>query len=153
MRLCLECKVKKGHWDFSGQQCQTHRVCSRCCVKLHVDNFEKNANGDWFKWCNDCRLMNRERLKHISETVRSLPLEEQYVVCDKCGGRYHKLNEGKSRHQKRWTCVKSTMPGNPGNKERYEWLVANEHNPELLKDYRKTIPYAKEYLKALDDVK
>ena len=152
MRVCSECKVKKSYWDFNRgrnicKHCLTHRVCSRCDVKKHENDFEKNANGDYFRMCNDCRSICREHSKQTNETVRALPLEEQYVECEKCKGKYHKLNEGKSRHQKRWTCIRKTMAGNPGKKDFYEWLVANEHNPELLKDYRKSIPDAKKYLK------
>ena len=156
MKICAECHEDKYMRDFEWgndicKHCQTHRKCSNCKEKLHLDNFEKNANDVYYLMCNDCRSRSRQLFQRKSESVKSLPLEEQYVVCEKCGGKYHKLNEGKSRHQKRWTCIKATLTGNIGKKEYCEWLVANEHNKELLKEYRKSIPYAKEYLKSLKD--
>ena len=89
MRVCSECKVKKSYWDFNRgrnicKHCLTHRVCSRCDVKKHENDFEKNANGDYFRMCNDCRSICREHSKQTNETVRALPLEEQYVECEKC---------------------------------------------------------------------
>ena len=152
MKVCLDCREEKYIRDFEWgekvcRHCQTHRLCTRCCVKRHIDNFGKNSNDDFLLMCNDCQSKSRRQTKQKNETVRALSREKQYVECEICGGRYHKLNEGKSRHQKKWTCVKSTMSGNPGKKEYCEWLVANEHNPDLLKNYLKSIPEAKRYLK------
>ena len=54
------------------------------------------------------------------------------------------LSERIARHQKRWSCVKKQMDGNPGKKEFYEWIVANRDN--LLRDYHKYIKETKTYL-------
>jgi hypothetical protein len=37
------------------------------------------------------------------------------------------------------------MDGNPGEKEKYKWILDNRDN--LLSDYRKLIPKAEEYFK------
>ena len=65
-------------------------------------------------------------------------------ICDKCNSKVHRLNEGMARHQKRWSCIKKQMDGNPGKKEFYEWIVANQNN--LLRDYHKYIKEAETYL-------
>ena len=141
----------KDKKDFKGdgfvcKTCDVYRVCSTCHIKQDVDQFQKGSSGDCFLMCLRCRTKKQD----ISKKLRALPFELQYVVCEKCGGTYHKLNEGKSRHEKRWTCIKTTYEVVPNKKEFYKYIVANEHNPNLLKDYRKSIPDAKNYLKLID---
>ena len=56
-----------------------------------------------------------------------------------------------ARHRKKWSCVKKQMEGNPGNKDFFEWVVANQNN--LLRDYHKYIEEAETYLKELQSSK
>ena len=135
------------------------RKCSRCHATKLEEYFSKNTKGEFYKLCDNCRTKsnqsskewkekNKETVKIMNEKqydrIRELPLEEQYYICEKCGSRVHRLNEGMSRHQKRWSCVKKLMDGNPGKKEFYQWIVDNEGT--ILREYKKYINEAKTYL-------
>ena len=112
------------------------RKCSRCHTTKLEEYFAINAKGELFKTCENCRVKKQQ--------FRDKPLDEQYSICEKCGGRFHKVFEGKSRHLKRWPCIKSQMEGNPGKKEFFEWVLENRNN--LIRDYQKYISKAEEYL-------
>ena len=120
--------------------CKSLRTCSGCHSTKLEQHFSINAKGCLYKLCNNC-LANKR--KH-NEKVRSAPLEDQYLICELCGGRVHKLNEGMSRHKKRWTCVKKTLSGQPGKKEFYEFVLANQVGG--LKDYDKYVEDTKIFL-------
>ncbi len=127
------------------------RKCSRCHASKLEEYFAINAKGELYKTCENCRhwkAENKDILKEYKqrsyEKFINKPLDEQYSICEKCGDRFHKLYEGKSRHLKRWPCVKSQMEGNPGKKEFFEWVLENKDN--LLRDYKKYITEAEEYL-------
>ena len=135
------------------------RKCSRCHATKLQEYFGINTKGELFRLCNNCREKRKEKNEQTYEENKdkmkeykrrsyekfiNKPLDEQYSICEKCGGRFHKLYEGKSRHLKRWPCVKSQMAGNPGKKEFFEWVLENRNN--LIRDYQKYISKAEEYL-------
>ena len=135
------------------------RKCSRCHATKLTEYFSINAKGELYKTCCNCiekrntddtewNVNNKDKLSEYAikayEKVCTKPLEEQYLKCEKCGNKVHRLNEGMSRHLKRWSCVKTSMPGEPGKKEFYEWVLANKLTN--LKDYNKYIKEAEEYL-------
>ena len=134
------------------------RKCSRCHATKLEEYFSTNTKGELYKLCDNCRSKqqtyykewnenNKEKLKECKEKSRAKfkekPFEEQYSKCEKCGRKFHKVYEGKSRHQKRWPCVKSQMEGSPGKKEFFEWILENRDN--ILRDYQKYISQAEEY--------
>ena len=124
------------------------RTCSRChSTKLEKRYFGFNKKGELYKLCNNCRMTRETYIENYNSEIRAKPLEEQYYICNKCNSRVHMLNEGMSRHQKRWVCVKTQMEGKPGQKEFYEWILANRNN--LLRDYHKCLGDAEAYLKEL----
>ena len=114
------------------------RKCSRCHATKLTEYFSINAKGELFKTCCNCREKRytydtdikdkvAEYKKQSYEKIKAKPLEEQYLKCEKCGNKVHRLNEGMGRHLKRWSCVKTSMPGEPGKKEFYEWVLENQH--------------------------
>ena len=131
------------------------RKCSRCHATKLTEYLSINAKGELYKTCCNCREKrntydtdNKDKVAEYAikayDKVRAKPLEEQYLTCEKCGKSVGRLTEGMGRHLKRWSCVKTSMPGEPGKKEFYEWVLENQHTN--LKDYNKYIKDAEEYL-------
>ena len=115
------------------------RTCSRCHATKLTEYFSINAKGELLKTCMNCRNLknaynadNKDKVKQYSkkthEKAYAKPLEEIYSICEICGSNVGKLSEGLVRHKKRWCCVKTTIPGEPGRKEFYEWVLNNQHN-------------------------
>jgi len=135
------------------------KKCSRCHSTKLIEHFSINSKGELLKTCINCRSYrnsydaewradNPDKVKESKnksyEKSHAKPLEEIYSICDVCGSNVGKLSEGMARHKKRWSCFKTTMPGEPGRKEFYEWVLKNQHGG--LKDYVKHIKEAEEYL-------
>ena len=109
------------------------RTCSRCGSTKLEEYFSKNVKGLFYKLCDNCRSKrrtyykewnaeNKDKLNEYRKRnylkVRSEPLENQYLICEKCGQRVHRLNEGIARHQRRLTCINKTT--NDNNKQQQQ---------------------------------
>ena len=107
------------------------RKCSRCHATKLTEYFSINAKGELLKTCMNCRNYrnaydiewrtdNKDKVKeynkNASEKAYAKPIEEIYSICEICGSNVGKLSEGMARHKKRWCCVKTTIPGEPGRK-------------------------------------
>ena len=131
------------------------RKCSRCHATKLEEYFSTNTKGELYKLCDNCRNKGRHYYKvHYEDSKDKIkeynkksynkflekPIEEQYVICDRCNNKVHLKYEGMSRHLKRWNCVKATMETEPGREEFFKWVYENKDN--LLRDYQKYISRA-----------
>lgn len=119
------------------------RTCSGCHSTKLEKYFGTNVKGELYKLCDNCRDRKRDANKKYRTKVINKPFEEQYRICDRCNAHVHKLT-GMPNHQKTWSCVKTTMEGEPGKKEFYEWILVNKNS--LLTIYKVHITEAQKFL-------
>ena len=132
------------------------RKCSRCHATKLEEYFSANSKGELFKLCDNCRNKgkdyyehnkdnNKEKIKEYNERAYMKFIEKPLIQRSRCKASMYDKKVEITRHMKRWSCVKEGMGGNPGLKEKYEWILENKD--DLLPEFKKLIPKAEEYLK------
>ena len=143
------------------------RKCSRCHATKLEDYFSTNTKGELFKLCDNCRnkkqvydkdyrienedrikeyrIENKDRIKESNDKSYMKFLEKPLIQCDRCRANIYDKKSEVTRHRKRWSCVKEGMDGNPGLKEKYQWILENKD--DLLNEFKKLIPKAEEYFR------
>ena len=132
------------------------RKCSRCHATKLEEYFSTNTKGELFKLCDNCRNKkqvyvkeyydkNKDKFKEYHERAYDKFIEKPLIQCDRCHGLMYDKKAEITRHRKRWSCVKEGMDGNPGLKEKYQWILENKD--DLLNEFKKLIPKAEEYFR------